>query len=295
MPANKLAPPSCIRRAMNRNNLGMKRMYRAMLSDGKEPPIVKDVGELVRIVFLASDFSVPFRSFVQDKMKSGFLLSLEHLLVLQYILRHDEIDLATAAEICQQDVREARESLRRLVVSGILDCVRRDQATYWALNVQTEQLLKGSSVGQNVPLTKIQAAQLRVLSVLEERTGGIKASEVRQITGLSVADAKYLLRQMSGKSLIRSVGRGPGSIWYLVGDLVGEFPPLDSPTIAVGEEKEPESPTRSPTQFEKFIESARELGCEDNEEAVDELMKRVASSPPPRKDEKAKTKRQKRS
>jgi len=44
---------------------------------------------------------------------------------------------------------------------------------------------------------------------------------------------------------------------------------------------------RTKTQTEKFKEAARELGCEDNEEAVDELMKRMASSPPPRKDEKS--------
>lgn len=39
-------------------------------------------------------------------------------------------------------------------------------------------------------------------------------------------------------------------------------------------------------QSERFKKAARELGCDENEEAVDELMKRVASSPPPRKDEK---------
>ena len=39
------------------------------------------------------------------------------------------------------------------------------------------------------------------------------------------------------------------------------------------------------SQSERFKEAARELGCEEDEEAVDELMKRVASSPPPRKEE----------
>ena len=50
-------------------------------------------------------------------------------------------------------------------------------------------------------------------------------------------------------------------------------------------------PTDRKTQSEKFKDAARELGCDENEEAVDELMKRVASSPPPRKDEKDKTKK----
>lgn len=42
----------------------------------------------------------------------------------------------------------------------------------------------------------------------------------------------------------------------------------------------------SKPQSEKFKEAARELGCDENEEAVDELMKRVASTPRPRKGEK---------
>lgn len=46
-------------------------------------------------------------------------------------------------------------------------------------------------------------------------------------------------------------------------------------------------------QSKKFKKAARELGCDESEEAVDELMKRVASSPPPRKDEKTKSKRPK--
>lgn len=42
------------------------------------------------------------------------------------------------------------------------------------------------------------------------------------------------------------------------------------------------------SQRQRFIEAAKELECSENEEAVDKLMKRVASSPPPRKDEKSK-------
>jgi hypothetical protein len=39
-------------------------------------------------------------------------------------------------------------------------------------------------------------------------------------------------------------------------------------------------------QSEKFKQAARELGCDENEEAVDELMKRVARKAPPRKPDK---------
>jgi hypothetical protein len=35
-------------------------------------------------------------------------------------------------------------------------------------------------------------------------------------------------------------------------------------------------------QSQKFIEAARELGCDENESAFDEIVKKVAKAPPPR-------------
>ena len=45
------------------------------------------------------------------------------------------------------------------------------------------------------------------------------------------------------------------------------------------------------SQSEKFIEAARELGCDDNELSFDEIVKKVAKAPPPRQAEKSKVKK----
>ena len=38
-------------------------------------------------------------------------------------------------------------------------------------------------------------------------------------------------------------------------------------------------------QVERFREAARELGCDENEEAFKETLKRVAKAPAPKKEE----------
>jgi ATP-dependent DNA helicase RecG len=215
------------------------------LLDGKEPPIIRDVGEAVRVVFLIGDFSVPFRTFVEQRMLDGFRLSLEHLLVLQYILRHEDIDLSTAAEICQQTERETKESLRQLVSAGIVESLHRDKVIYWILSAQTIRFLRNGEDGKAVPLGKFQAAQAKVLARLEAQSGGIKAADVRNLTGLNGPDAKYLLRSMRDKNLIKSVGKGPAAIWYLVVDTEGESAQLNSPTKQVGENNEGNTRTSS--------------------------------------------------
>lgn len=40
-------------------------------------------------------------------------------------------------------------------------------------------------------------------------------------------------------------------------------------------------------QSKRFIEVARELGCDEDESAFDEIVKKVAKAPPPRQEEPA--------
>jgi ATP-dependent DNA helicase RecG len=199
----------------NRNNLGVPRMYLAMSQDGKEPPIIRDEGNAVRLTFLGSDFSVPFRAFVEATMRNGFRLSLEHLLVLNYIVRHGEIEVTTAASICQQHDREARESLNQLVLRQILDVRRRGQTNVWRLSMATSRDIQSGAETRVVPLTKHEAGERELLALLA--TQDARTAEVRDKLGLSVEEAKWLLRKMREKNQIRSSGKGPNAVWSLVG------------------------------------------------------------------------------
>lgn len=202
---------------VNRNNLGIGRMYRAMLLDGKEPPVIRDEGAAVRVVFMAGDFSAPFRAFVEETMRDGFRLSLEHLLVLNYLVRHNEIALATAAQICQQDVREAKESIRQLVTRSILEAHRPGAEQIWKLNPRVAIQFSDLKIVAVRPLTRNEAAIARVLEAMESGPGGVpqglSAVQIRELTGFDEAGAKYLMRKMREKGLVRSTGKGPLARW----------------------------------------------------------------------------------
>lgn len=51
------------------------------------------------------------------------------------------------------------------------------------------------------------------------------------------------------------------------------------------------SKERNTDQASKFAAAARELGCDDSEEAFDKKLKAIASAPPPKPAKKPKTKR----
>ncbi|MFZ1104090.1 MAG: ATP-binding protein, partial [Hyphomicrobiaceae bacterium] len=206
----------------NRNNLGVPRMYRAMLQDGKEPPVIRDEGNAVRIIFLGSDYSVPFRAFVESAMRRGFRLSLEHLLVLNYLIRHGEIDADTAAHICQQHEREARESLRQLVLEGIIDPRRRGAKHYWQLTTSASRVLRGEDEAKVAPATKYEGAERDLLALLhkahEQSRPGVRTGELRRHLELTEEDMKYLLRKLRAKNIIKSSGKGPNATWSIVGE-----------------------------------------------------------------------------
>ncbi len=70
-----------------------------MLIEGKEPPIIQEQGESVKVTFQGGKLSNPFRAFVVEESKRGRSLPVGYLLILQYLLRHPEMDTASASHI----------------------------------------------------------------------------------------------------------------------------------------------------------------------------------------------------
>ena len=109
-------------RMVNRTNLGTERMYRALLIEGKRPPVIEDIGGAVRVTFHASPLSVPFRSFVAAEERRGRSLAVDHLLILNRLTRNREIGLTAAARLCQRPEEQALRILGKMAADfGYLD------------------------------------------------------------------------------------------------------------------------------------------------------------------------------
>lgn len=121
-------------RIVHRASLGVRRMYCALLIEGKEPPLIVDEGECVRVTMFARGLSVPFRLFVAKEADNGRLLRVEHLLILQHLLRHPEVDASTVAGITHLAEREVREVLREMEFErGYVERRESGGDTHWSL------------------------------------------------------------------------------------------------------------------------------------------------------------------
>lgn len=188
-------------RLVNRSNLGISRMYKYMLIEGKEPPVIEQQGESVKVVLRGGELSPPFRAFVEREAQSGRGFEVDHLLVLDYLLTHREIDIRTAAHLVQRTDTEARTILDTMEHDrGYLEHGGAGKSVYWTLQpgVHRQLELVGHPFGDR--RTEWDAAKMHVLSMLRERKNSEENSltnaDIRTITRLDRDQVKRLMRDL---------------------------------------------------------------------------------------------------
>ncbi|MEW6574015.1 MAG: RNA-binding domain-containing protein [Bacillota bacterium] len=208
-------------RLVNRSNLGIPRMFSSLLIEGKEPPLIEEQGEAVKVTFLASSLSVPFRVFVAEENKRGRTLSVDHLLILQHLLRHPELDTGTAARICQRRETEVREILSEMEQDfGYLERGGTGRGTYWTLRSDLHRRLSVPGHPERDRRIDWEAAKTRVLSVLRQRNRrgetGLTNAEVRQITHFNRFQVNRLIHELQDEGVVLVKGYGRGARYVYV-------------------------------------------------------------------------------
>ncbi|WP_346796346.1 ATP-binding protein [Halomonas sp. Bachu 37] len=173
-------------RLVNRSNLGVSRMFSAMLMEGKEPPVIREIGDSVSVIFLKRELNAAFRLFVAEESRSGNALGVDHLLLLQYLLQHAEVDTATAAQLCQRSEAETRELLSRMEPLDYVEHGGTGRGAYWSIHPKLYDRLRQDGNAEKRRRIDWDAAKTRVLSILMERARrgepGLSNKEIRQIT-----------------------------------------------------------------------------------------------------------------
>lgn len=208
-------------RLVNRSNLGIGRMFEAMLIEGKEPPLIEDRGGIVGVRFLRQEVSAPFRAFIADQGKDGRILSVVQLLVLRYLLAHAEADTATLAAIAQRDETALFGLLDEMArVHGDIERGGTGRGTWWRIAPHLHKQLAGPGHPERDQRIEWEAAKTRVLSVLMERARrgelGLTNAEVRAITHQNRQQVNRLIHELEAEG-VRLTGHARGARYVFVG------------------------------------------------------------------------------
>ena len=202
---------------VNRQNLGVKRIFKSFLSEGKEPPVYSATPKSVRLTFYAHQLDTEFlrllQWIVEKSQRSQELLTLEMLLVIHYLKRHREADINTLAGICQLNPVTAKELFAQLESLGAIEHVGIGRKLFYRLTRQAMNKL-GSSVAydRNKRLSR-EAIKTRILSVLNERP--LYNREIREICDLNRVEVKRLMGELRAEGLVQVNGKGRYAQWYI--------------------------------------------------------------------------------
>ena len=198
-------------RLVNRSNMGIKRMFAALLIEGKEPPHIREIGESVLLSFSKRDLNADFRMFIAEEGERGRLLGVDELLLLQHLLQHPELDTSTAATLCHRSEPEIRERLSDMESAGYIEHGGKGRGTYWCIHSDLFNRLTEEGQGEARRRIDWEAAKTRVLSILMERARrseqGLSNKEIRQITRFDRNQAWRLMQELMRETpQIRQVG-----------------------------------------------------------------------------------------
>ncbi|GAB6057287.1 ATP-binding protein [Desulfonatronum parangueonense] len=211
-------------RLVNRSSLGVNRMFKALLVEGKEPPLIREIGESVQVTFFRRELSPAFRMFVAEQSKQRRDLSLESLLVLQYLLKHPEIETNLAARICQQSDDQMREHLASMERLGYIEHGGTGRGAYWTMRPELHRRLTQDDHQERTRRIDWEAAKTRVLSVLMERSKrgepGMRNQDIRRLTHYSRHQVIKLMKElMKENKEIQEPGRGSQAAYrYVAGN-----------------------------------------------------------------------------
>ncbi|MFA9559923.1 RNA-binding domain-containing protein [Evansella sp. AB-rgal1] len=194
---------------VNRSNLGVKRIFKSLLIEGKEPPIYREVGNNIELTFISSPLDQSFQKLVHEISTKGVPVEVDHLLILQYLMRHEQIDTSHAGYITQRGTDQAKELLSVIMKDfDLIEPIGRGRGRYYTLSRNAYRLLQDSLRYERLQNLDKEAIKTRILTVLKDRD--LTNAEVRQITGLDRRQVNSLIKEMATDG-VNIVGHGRGA------------------------------------------------------------------------------------
>lgn len=199
---------------VNRSNLGVPRIYKALLSEGKEPPQYREVGKSIELIINSSNVSVPFINLLNKTINKGHTLDVDHMIILNYLVKHREIDVIEASRIIQRGESHARDILSDMENNfRIIESSGKIRSKIYIMSPEAYNIL-GQSTGYYRDRSLDHASmKATILSTLKDKDK-LTNTEIRQITGLDRKSVVSLMKTLEEQGVkLKSAGRG--SYYYL--------------------------------------------------------------------------------
>ena len=126
------------------------------------------------------------------------------MLVLQYLLKHPEIDTSTAASLCQRNENDMRNHLSAMEQRELIEHGGKGRGGYWCIRPELYQRLADDDHAEQRRRIDWEAAKTRVFSILMERSkrneSGLSNKDIRQITRFDRNQVYRLMKELRAEN-----------------------------------------------------------------------------------------------
>lgn len=201
-------------RLVNRQNLGIPRIFRALLEEGKEPPTFDEIGQTVRIVFPGQKVDKSFKALLDSLIGMGACLDVDDLLLLHFFRRRHEAQWNELREAYPYDERRLREKLASLENSLLmLEHSGSGRGTTYRLSRRAAAILNESTTYDMTRRLDREAIKVRILSLLKDRP--LRNADIRKFTDLERQQVYRLMKDLEADDLVCQEGHGQSALWHL--------------------------------------------------------------------------------
>lgn len=170
---------------VERAGIGRRRIFIPTLSYGKRPPRYEADEHTVVLTLFDDSFDEFLAGFIAKSQRDGKAFDLDDLLLLSYLRSHTEIDVATAAWLCQRPYEAMRDILEGLVLQPDAWLERRGRkngVTYHLNPNAASHLLSKATYTRTRDIEAVRYPEL--IRAYVEQHGSINNKECRQLLGL---------------------------------------------------------------------------------------------------------------
>ena len=202
-------------RLANRQNLGVPRIFRALLEEGKEPPSFDEIGQTVRVTFPGQKVDTAFKALLDLLVDvNGAYLDVDDLLLLHFFRRRHEAQWNEVREAYPYDDRRLKEKLASLETNLLmLEHSGTGRGTIYRLSRRSAAILSDGATYDMTRRLDREAIKVRILSLVKERP--LSNKDIRNFSDLGRKQVTGLLKELEADGQVFSSGHGAGSFWHL--------------------------------------------------------------------------------
>jgi ATP-dependent DNA helicase RecG len=199
---------------VERTGRGVSIIYEGLLRTGRLPPdYSRTTDAAVTVILPGGPSDLDFVSLIiQEENRHQRPFSVEELLVLNYLWREREIDVAEASHLIQKEEPVARRVLERLIESGLVEGRGRTRSRRYhlSLSVYRESGRRAEYVRRRA-FDRLQMEQM-ILDYVRSY-GRITRRETMELCRVNARQAQYLLQQLVRAGKIVQSGRGRNTFY----------------------------------------------------------------------------------